>query len=166
MIFAVFDPSPLTVCINCSFLHSYMIWVLVSGSDIVINSSKNVMVMCVAPPTYGTIVVVVFKLYSFRCSYVKINVSWYLCWRVKTVIYLFAEYFHIYFQSFLQLVRQKERRWTASCSLHSVSVQPTMCRNAELKNLTLSHVTSLCCVHIECCTRVVVVVRRDDVQWT
>jgi len=21
MIFAVFDPSPLTVCINCSFLH-------------------------------------------------------------------------------------------------------------------------------------------------
>jgi len=23
MIFAVFDPSPLTVCINCSFLHVY-----------------------------------------------------------------------------------------------------------------------------------------------
>jgi len=23
MIFAVFDPSPLTVCINCSFLHIF-----------------------------------------------------------------------------------------------------------------------------------------------
>jgi len=25
MIFAVFDPSPLTVCINCSFLHLFII---------------------------------------------------------------------------------------------------------------------------------------------
>ena len=25
MIFAVFDPSPLTLCINCSFLHLYYI---------------------------------------------------------------------------------------------------------------------------------------------
>ena len=25
MIFAVFDPSPLTVCINCSFLHLYLL---------------------------------------------------------------------------------------------------------------------------------------------
>jgi len=25
MIFAVFDPSPLTVCINCSFLHVYIL---------------------------------------------------------------------------------------------------------------------------------------------
>jgi len=28
MIFAVFDPSPLTVCINCSFLHLYMLKLL------------------------------------------------------------------------------------------------------------------------------------------
>jgi len=26
MILAVFDPSPLTVCINCSFLHVYLLY--------------------------------------------------------------------------------------------------------------------------------------------
>ena len=41
MIFAVFDPSPLTVCINCSFLHISQIYIISSCLSLRLTQNKG-----------------------------------------------------------------------------------------------------------------------------